>query len=154
MADETDAIDRADLLEAESAAWFNELPSVQVAAACVLRDGDGRVLIVDPTYKPQWELPGGAAELGESPFDACRREIREELSIEITPLQLLCVDHQSMRPPRRGALRFVFDGGCLGAYVKPTVAVRVRTGLAAPGSYLEQGLPLAGGIETRSRSVG
>ena len=154
--------------EARSVAWFNGLASMQVAAACVLRDDEGRVLLVDPVYKPQWELPGGAVEQFESPVDACRREVSEELSIDVILHRLLCVDFQTMRHPRRGALRFVFDGGTvatdvqesirvapdelagwrfvpvdeLDAYLKPTVATRVRCGLASPGCYLENGLAL------------
>ena len=157
-----------DDLEASSAAWFNGLASMQVAAACVLRDDEGRVLLVDPVYKPQWELPGGAVEQFESPLDACRREVAEELSIDVTLHRLLCIDFQTMRHPRRGALRFVFDGGRLDrdleaairvapgelagwrfvavdeldAYLKPTVANRVRCGLASPGCYLENGRAL------------
>jgi ADP-ribose pyrophosphatase YjhB (NUDIX family) len=34
-----------------------------------------------PTYKDYWDIPGGYVEPGESPLGACRREIREELSI-------------------------------------------------------------------------
>ena len=31
-----------------------------MAAGALFRDEDGRVLLVDPTYKPTWDLPGGA----------------------------------------------------------------------------------------------
>src|SRR4051794_19547290 len=170
VADGQDGMDRAAALGAASAAGLNGLPSVRAAAAAVIGSADGRVLLVDPVYKPQWELPGGAAEVGESPLEACRREVAEELAIDITPRRLLCVDHQMMRPPRRGALRFVFDGGHLDerslaairlppdelnawklvavdelhAHLKPSVAERVRRGLAAPGAYLENGIPLLG----------
>jgi 8-oxo-dGTP pyrophosphatase MutT (NUDIX family) len=44
-------------------------------------DRQGRVLVVNPTYKPRWELPGGAGEEDESPGTAAVREIAEELGI-------------------------------------------------------------------------
>lgn len=32
----------------------------RVAADVLIRDASGRVLLVNPTYKPGWDLPGGA----------------------------------------------------------------------------------------------
>jgi len=60
---------------------MTSLPSKHVAAGCVFLDEDGRVLLVEPVYKQPWELPGGGVEAGESPFDACRREVAEELGL-------------------------------------------------------------------------
>ena len=67
------------------------LPLVLVAA-CVLLDGDGRILIAK---RPQgrslaglWEFPGGKVELGESPEHALIRELAEELGIDIESADL------------------------------------------------------------------
>ena len=51
----------------------------RVAADVLIRDRAGRVLLVDPTYKPDWDLPGGMAEANEAPGAAAARELREEL---------------------------------------------------------------------------
>ena len=61
------------------------MKTVHVVAA-VIRDGN-RVFATQRgygEYKDGWEFPGGKVEAGESPQEALRREIREELDTEIT----------------------------------------------------------------------
>ncbi|WP_328472289.1 NUDIX hydrolase [Streptomyces sp. NBC_00448] len=83
-----------------------------VAAGVLLFDDADRVLLVDPTYKPGWEFPGGIVERGESPARAGYREVAEELGIELTGgLELLVVDWEPPHPPGHGGLRLLFDGG-------------------------------------------
>jgi 8-oxo-dGTP pyrophosphatase MutT (NUDIX family) len=55
---------------------------------CILRDGD-QVLFVRHTYgrRGSWELPGGGLRRREAPEAAVRREMREELGIELTALR-------------------------------------------------------------------
>ncbi|HEY9438327.1 MAG TPA: NUDIX hydrolase [Streptomyces sp.] len=85
-----------------------------VAAGVLLFDEQGRVLLVDPTYKPGWEFPGGVVEPGEAPAQAGVREVAEELGIGLGAApKLLVVDWESPVPPGYGGLRFLFDGGVL-----------------------------------------
>ncbi len=61
--------------------WFLARPSM-TGVKCVLADAD-RILLVRHTYGPPlWELPGGGIKRGESPADAARREMREELGVQ------------------------------------------------------------------------
>ncbi|MEU9205703.1 NUDIX domain-containing protein [Streptomyces sp. NPDC048332] len=85
-----------------------------VAAGVLLFDEHDRVLLVDPTYKPGWEFPGGVVEAGEAPAQAGIREVAEEIGIHLarTP-RLLVVDWEAPRPPGYGGLRLLFDGGRL-----------------------------------------
>ncbi len=56
-----------------------------LAAGVLLFDDRDRVLLVDPTYKPGWEFPGGIVEPGEAPAHAGVREVAEELGIAAAP---------------------------------------------------------------------
>jgi ADP-ribose pyrophosphatase YjhB (NUDIX family) len=85
----------------------------RVSADILLRDEQGRILLVDPTYKPAWDLPGGMAEANEPPSEAVRRELREELGLDITIGDLLCVDWVSPHGPWDDLINFIFDGGVL-----------------------------------------
>jgi 8-oxo-dGTP diphosphatase len=48
-------------------------PRKRVSADVLFRDEEGAILLVDPRYKPDWDLPGGMAEANEPPMDAARR---------------------------------------------------------------------------------
>jgi 8-oxo-dGTP diphosphatase len=87
----------------------------RVSAHVLFRDGEGRILLVDPTYKPEWDLPGGMVEANEPPFEAAVREVREELGLDLEPIGLLCVDWVPPHGPWDDLLAFVFDGGVLDA---------------------------------------
>ncbi|MCA1712014.1 MAG: NUDIX hydrolase [Actinobacteria bacterium] len=86
-----------------------------MGAGALFRDADGRVLLVEPTYKDTWELPGGAVEADESPRTACAREVEEELGLRIELGRLLCLEWQGPEPERTESLMFVYDGGVLPA---------------------------------------
>lgn len=63
---------------------------IQVVAAVIRRNG--RVLMASrPPEKPPagWEFPGGKAETGESLPDALKRELREELDVDVVPGRIL-----------------------------------------------------------------
>ena len=85
----------------------------RVAADVLLRDEAGRILLVDPNYKPNWDLPGGMAEANEPPDEAARRELAEELGLQIKLGGILCIDWVSPHGPWDDSLMFVFDGGVL-----------------------------------------
>ncbi len=88
------------------------LPRIPASAGALIWSRSGRLLILKPTYKGGWTLPGGVMEAnGESPWDACRREAREECGLEVTHGRLVCVDFLRPRPGRPGGMRFLFDCG-------------------------------------------
>jgi 8-oxo-dGTP diphosphatase len=86
----------------------------RVSADMLLRDGTGRLLLVDPKYKPDWDLPGGMAEANEPPAGAAHRELNEELGLDLQGGDLLCVDWVPPHGPWDDLISFIFDGGVLG----------------------------------------
>ena len=84
----------------------------RVAAGVLFVDGD-RVLLVRKTYGNGWDVPGGYAEIGESPAAACQRELKEELGIHREVQRLLIVDWAPH--VREGdKILYLFDCGDLG----------------------------------------
>jgi len=87
------------------------LPAKRMGAGMLVRDHAGHVLLVEPTYKPNWEIPGGAVDANESPRECVIRELREEFGVDVEPGRLLVVDYQHPEPDRTESMMFVFDGG-------------------------------------------
>ena len=70
---------------------MNEKRTIEVVAA-VIFDERGRIFATQRGYgewKDWWEFPGGKIEAGETPQQALKREIREELEAEIEVGELM-----------------------------------------------------------------
>jgi 8-oxo-dGTP pyrophosphatase MutT (NUDIX family)/predicted kinase len=94
-------------------AYYESLPRKRIGAGLICRDRVGRVLLVQPTYKPTWEIPGGVVEAGESPAMTVAREIEEELGVTLPVGRLLVVDWLPVRRPKTEGLMIQFDGGVI-----------------------------------------
>ncbi|MBC8030836.1 MAG: NUDIX domain-containing protein [Pyrinomonadaceae bacterium] len=62
-----------------------------VSAGAIITDNEGRVLLLKHRFRPSpgWGIPGGFIEKGEQPEDALRRELREEVELEVKDVKLL-----------------------------------------------------------------
>jgi 8-oxo-dGTP diphosphatase len=90
----------------------DDLPGVPASAGALIFDRHRRLLILRPTYKSGWTIPGGVmAADGETPWQACQREVREECGLAVNGARLACVDFRPPRPGRPGGIRFLFDCG-------------------------------------------
>jgi 8-oxo-dGTP diphosphatase len=58
-------------------------PAYTVGAVCVIEDGNGRILLVRHSYRNHWGLPGGLLARDEEAVDAARREVQEEVGIDV-----------------------------------------------------------------------
>ncbi|MGH9932917.1 MAG: NUDIX hydrolase [Pyrinomonadaceae bacterium] len=65
-------------------------PRFAVTAGAVVTDRRGRVLLLKHRFRPGagWGMPGGFIEHGEQPELALRRELREEIGLEVEQLKL------------------------------------------------------------------
>jgi len=88
------------------------LPAIPVSAGALIFDRAGRLLILKPTYKSGWTIPGGVMEAdGETPWEACQREVAEECGLDIAAGRLACMDFRHPRPGSPGGIRYLFDCG-------------------------------------------
>ncbi len=58
-------------------------PSWTAGAVGIIERDDGRWLLVRPVYRKAWAVPGGLMNRGERPEQTVRRELSEELGIEV-----------------------------------------------------------------------
>ena len=74
-------------------------PSFTVGAMCLIERADGRVLLARQVYRERWGVPGGLLDRGEPAATAARREILEEVGLEVELLgePAVVVDPQTRR---------------------------------------------------------
>jgi 8-oxo-dGTP diphosphatase len=58
-------------------------PSFTVGSMCVIERHDGRVLLIRHLYRKRWGVPGGLLQRLETATDAARREVFEEVGLEV-----------------------------------------------------------------------
>lgn len=86
------------------------------AVVCAfVTDPANRLLIVKPNYRDDWQFVGGMVDLGETPDEACAREIKEEIGIDLPVGDLLVLDyvprHEFVAAPMT---IYIFDCGVIG----------------------------------------
>ena len=86
-----------------------DLPHHLAAAALLITDQHGRVLMVGTDYRDTLVLPGGIIEPDEPPAAAAEREVLEETGLYRHAGALLVVQHIPPRPGWESVLQFVFD---------------------------------------------
>lgn len=91
------------------------LPTKRVIAHVLFTDERGRALLLETTYKSDFELPGGVVEPNEPPREGAIREVVEEIGLLVNLGNPALVDWM---PPHLGwsdAIEFIYDGGVLDA---------------------------------------
>jgi 8-oxo-dGTP diphosphatase len=87
-------------------------PRFAVTAGAVITDNQGRVLLLKHRFRPGtgWGMPGGFMQEGEQPEEALRRELREEVGLEVEKLELLLT--RAFKVPRQ--VEIVFTARAIG----------------------------------------
>jgi 8-oxo-dGTP diphosphatase len=89
-----------------------DLPRIPASAGALVSDQDDRLLVLKPNYKSGWTIPGGMMEAdGETPWEACRREVAEETGLTVEAGRLVVVDFLRPRERKPGGMRFLFECG-------------------------------------------
>lgn len=85
---------------------MKNLPQKRWWSWALFFDKDWNILLLEPSYKDNWEIPGGIIEEDESPKETCIREIEEELWLDIQVWDLLCLEYQREEDD---SYMFIFD---------------------------------------------
>ncbi|KPI02805.1 NUDIX hydrolase [Actinobacteria bacterium OK074] len=98
-------------------------PTLSAGVMCFNAAGD--LLIVNPTYKEYWNLPGGRVEPGETFRQAAAREVREELGIDVEPAAALVVACVAI-PGKDMRNMVIFDGGVLSEEQQASITLQAE----------------------------
>ncbi len=90
----------------EEQEYLDSLPKKRMGSGALLFNEAGELLIVKPNYKDGWAVPGGTVDENESPREACIREIKEEVNLDIENVRMICLDYQ--KDSKGESLQFLF----------------------------------------------
>lgn len=105
------SLGRVDLLPFDE--YVASLDRKRMSSGVLFRDTADRVLLVEPSYKPHWDIPGGAVDAGEPPWVTAVREVREEIGLHRPLGGLLVIDYVSSDGRMPEGMAYVFDGGLI-----------------------------------------
>jgi 8-oxo-dGTP pyrophosphatase MutT (NUDIX family) len=135
--------------------------SLVVAVAAVIRDNDGKLLMIQRSDNGLWALPGGAQDIGETTREAAVREVHEEtgISVEITGVSGIYSDPRHVIAYDDGEVRqefsIVFHGRPIGGALRGSNESRNAVWVNppdVPGLKIDRSMRLRieHGLESRS----
>jgi 8-oxo-dGTP pyrophosphatase MutT (NUDIX family) len=129
-------------------AWLKSLPKKRMAAGALFFNESGEVLIVRPSYKDHWSIPGGVVDEYESPLTACIREVKEEIGIDVPSVSFLGVDYTHPTKNRDDSLQFIFNGGVLSKEQIDAISIDGEEIIDLRFVTPERAIELFGGMES------
>ena len=73
--------------------WQMSLPAKRVSAQLIVKNKQGKYLLVKPNYRDYWILPGGVVEKDEAPLQAMHREVKEEIGVSLPNIRFAGIDY-------------------------------------------------------------
>ena len=111
--------------------------SFTVTAAAIVVDGEGRVLLLKHRFRPGsgWGIPGGFINAGEQPEEGVRRELREEVGLELEGVEVMTA--RAFKKPQQ--IEIVFRCRPKGSALPQSV--EIRKAIWCSPDNLPEGLP-------------
>ena len=111
--------------------------SFTVTAAAIVVDGEGRVLLLKHRFRPGsgWGIPGGFIDAGEQPEEGVRRELREEVGLELEGAEVMTA--RAFKKPQQ--IEIVFRCRPKGSALPQSV--EIRKAIWCSPDDLPEGLP-------------
>lgn len=91
--------------------YLNSLPKKRCGSGAIILNEEGKIMMLKTTYSDFYEIPGGVVEQNESPIECCKREIFEEIGLDLKIEKLLVLEYQKQEFD--DSFMFLFDGGTL-----------------------------------------
>ncbi|MFF4363542.1 NUDIX domain-containing protein [Streptomyces sp. NPDC001604] len=119
MSDEPDTTEQAvgcpdRVVTDEQRTYWARVEAPMASCTALITDADGRILVVDPTYKDGFDMPGGMVEAGETQIEGLERELAEELDLTGVPIgRFLVLDQVPAARYGRAMVVTVFHVGPL-----------------------------------------
>ena len=128
-------------------------PSFTVGAMCFIERDDGALLLVRHSYRDRWGVPGGLLQKGEDAGEGARREVREEVGLDVRllgePAVVVDADPQRIDVIFRAALAEGADADAL----RPGSAEIVEARWFPPDGLPELQFETAGALVALARAA-
>jgi 8-oxo-dGTP diphosphatase len=94
--------------------FYKNLPKKRMGSGVIFFNKKDEILILKPTYKDNWTLPGGVVEVNESPRETAIRETKEEIGLSVKSPKFFGLIYYPDTDGIKGeSLQFLFLGGVL-----------------------------------------
>ncbi|MEZ4756029.1 MAG: NUDIX hydrolase [Flavobacteriales bacterium] len=102
---------------------------VALTVDAVITDPSGRVLVMErgtAPFRGTWVFPGGYVDPGETVEQACMREVREELGLEVRLTGLIGIYSEPGRDPRGSVVSIAYRAEVVGGTLTVTAEARAH----------------------------
>jgi len=91
--------------------YLKTLDRKRSGSGALILNEENKILMLKPSYKDYYEIPGGVVEKNESPLNCCKREVFEEIGLKLNIEKLLVVEYQQLKFD--DSFMFLFYGGII-----------------------------------------